>query len=491
MKQCQFIYFVEKDNSSHEKLLQEYQVSPAAELSQKGQSSSTISEQGITHVPTVKLDDFIEDPTTGRRIYPKGAVGCIDMLMKLVVALTSNGSGTPVWHELQKRKDGSPVCLFKLPDQQWVPRPLARLAARAPQGADEIACFIACRELYEAGLLNDPSFFPLQEAQDRTDMTMETENAKTANVSANTRCYPKKKPLFWTRSLLGTSHSLHPVIVSVQGSADACYAPMLVLARLPLPKLDAFDVFSLGRRCTIRLHNGVPLHIDERKLDLLFRYTLRITRTLLNKPVEGSIGTLCYFFAPLDVSWPSSPMTETATWRLPDVESHIAWSQVEEAAERWVTRLVPEDGVLDEDSVRDCIIQDRAVEFTNRHYVVKLRTDLSPLSRMEDGSVSQLSILQWSRLIDFQREEGFKSYLDYCKERVKGFHGLNDETQPLIEVSLVPPVLNNLAPTAMIIPPSNKTTSRSKCADVSLLASRLISIVFIPELCYRFVISAR
>ena len=393
---CQVVYMCEKDNDSHRKLIRTLQNSSDPALALVPRSSPRVMPLG-----------YIEEPVTGKRIlFSKRTPYILHSYMNsLETSATSNGFTRPCWHELIQLENGDSVCKLMLPDDIPLPDPLRRLSVRAPQGADGIDCSITLRELYEAGLLDDRFFSkPDEDDQKRAAVAIDEKDLKVANLSANTRCYPRKKASFWSRSLRDIprpidsilkvsedpSTRLYPTIVSIHTPDDLSYAPMLVLTRLPLPRLSSFSVFAAAQKGTASLQTAVPFVVDDQRLDLLFQYTLRITRALQNKPVEGSLEKLLYFFAPLKPSFDLKSVPDTKSWRLPDVESHIAWNQVQEATERWATRLVPEDGELDEDASRDCVMQDRAVEFTNRHYVVKLRRDLSPLSRMQEGSVSTL-----------------------------------------------------------------------------------------------------
>lgn len=62
---------------------------------------------------------------------------------------------------------------------------------------------------------------------------------------------------------------------------------------------------------------------------------------------------------------------------------------------------------------------------------------------------------------DAQREAKYGSFLEYCKDRRKGFEGLRDCNQPLIEVDRVLPVLNRLNPASKN--PPNPTKHPAKC----------------------------
>ncbi|THH00410.1 hypothetical protein EW026_g2116 [Hermanssonia centrifuga] len=236
------------------------------------------------------------------------------------------------------------------------------------------------------------------------------------------------------------------MIICVERFKDEYHAPILVLTRLPLPDLSEFSVFSSGSRAKVHFHRGSAIPVDEEKLAILHGYTLRIFRAVVNKVIDSSISNMPYFFAPLEADWDCNKAKTGA--RQVDIGHKIQWEEMKIASLQWCTSLVDEDRPLTDEMVHDVIVQDRSVEFTNRHYVVRARHDLSPLSKAEDG--------------------------EYCKSRRKDFEGLNNDNQPLIEVSLVPPAVNALSP-----------TSKPVAAHTKYPAKFLI-----PELCFKFTIPA-
>jgi endoribonuclease Dicer len=68
-----------------------------------------------------------------------------------------------------------------------------------------------------------------------------------------------------------------------------------------------------------------------------------------------------------------------------EVVNDIPWDLVKLAADNWVTKLQMENL---EASIEDAIVQDRWIEYTRRYYALKLRGDLTPLSKPVDSPVS-------------------------------------------------------------------------------------------------------
>lgn len=347
------------------------------------------------------LDDdnsiqYVEEPATGKKITVALAPLALQRYLSMLQSLyPGEEHGSRSWCDLDQPQHKSLTLRLMLPENISLPQPLRRLAARASQGATPQQCHPTCKELFYAGLLGDQFFFAPHETGHGILAETDGHEVKTANLSANTRCYPRKKPSFWTRSLQSTSSRLYPLIVSinlVDSFKDGRHIPMVILTRYPLPKLESFSTFSSGQRATVQLQAGAPVEVDAKKQELLLKYTLRIARALKNKPLECTIESLLYFFAPLDSAWDPAA-SDLAPWLLPNVDRHIAWHQVTEAADHWASKLVSEDEALTEESVQDYVIQDRAVEFTNRHFVMKLRHDLSPHSKMEQDNVNFFHVL--------------------------------------------------------------------------------------------------
>lgn len=386
------VYMAEQGNDLHKNILGNYEIT--AQHAPEPFSTSPAIQNRPDISTTIDKDDsidFVEEPATGKKINVELAPVAIERYLSSLRSLFSEDCRTSTsWCELELLQDKNFVLHLSLPDTLPIPEPLRRLENRGPQGATAQLCFSTCKQLFKAGLLRDEFFFTPREVGDTVVAEADGHEVKKANLSANTRCYLRKKPTFWTRSLQHTSALLYPLIMSVDpvGSfRDGRHAPILILTRLPLPHFEPFSVFSNGQKAFVQLQHGAPFEIDDQKQELLLRYTLRIARALTNKPLECAMENMLYCFAPLDSTWDSKPL-DSAPWQLPTVDRHILWQQITEAAEYWAKKLVPEDGALTEETVQDCVIQDRAAEFTNRHYALKLRHDLSPLSKMEEGSVS-------------------------------------------------------------------------------------------------------
>ncbi|TBU32155.1 hypothetical protein BD311DRAFT_655259 [Dichomitus squalens] len=323
------------------------------------------------------------------------------------------------------------------------------------------ACHQACKELVRVGIM-DHRHFPQSRRvpagqSGSTDTNGETpapRDVKTANTSAKTHGYPRKVPDFWPNTQSSPPTILYATVVAPDNMGEEVHAPVLLLTRAPLPHVPDFSLFFSGLRTTVRFYRAAPITITDAQLKALHGYTLRVTKSLTNKPLDCPLGDLLCYFAPLDSSWHSSISPH---WPLLSVEGHVLWDAVQLAADYFAIRLLDSNVPIDE-RAKDAIVLDRQVEFTMRHFVIKVRHDLTPLCKADDSP----------------REAGYQNFLEYCRARCKDFQGLEDENQPLIEVSAVPGVINNLHPTSA--PPTPPAKAPLK--------------YLIPEMCYKFTIPA-
>jgi endoribonuclease Dicer len=98
---------------------------------------------------------------------------------------------------------------------------------------------------------------------------------------------------------------------------------------------------------------------------------------------------MLYFFLPLSSNWlPPNQFGLDSS----DISDDVPWDLVSLAADHWavpINKNSPEQLELD---LKDAIVQDRWIEFTRRYKVVKVRHDLTPLSKPADSPVSFMQI---------------------------------------------------------------------------------------------------
>ncbi|KAI9512169.1 ribonuclease III, partial [Russula earlei] len=416
---------------------------------------------------------FIKDPTTGGCIRVQDATGIILRFSANVsTSEAASGHSSTLFRfetipESRKSKTQF-VCTATLPPGPRV-LPVSGLPSTSRAHARRTACYQLCNELFDQGLM-DPQLFPRSSLKNigqnrvpdvsRTlDCTEEdflstiSSEVNAGNKQTGVHGYSRRKPGFWEITMALKCDSLYPTVISAQGQDP--YGPLVLLTRAPLPRMSNLRLFDSGLRIDVELKRGARFNVDTERLHDLHRYTIRVFRSIINKPLRCPLEEMPYFLAPLKTSWPGFSRSQVHRWHMEEVVNDIPWDLVKLAADNWVTELQVENL---EASLEDAIIQDRWIEYTRRYYALRLRPDLTPLSKPADSL----------------REAEHESLLEYCKARRKGFEGLRDCNQPLIEVGRVLPLLNRLSPTSKNPPHPTKHPAK----------------YLIPELSARFTIPA-
>lgn len=477
------IHMAEKGNDLHRRILQEYS-GPAVD----DKWIEVVSQGGNSSIPSCPLKETgnpyrsdeetasrpeisIGDSVNGGRLFEDDALLAVFRIATSLQRSITTPSLHPLFvvHPIPIPSMGGVqqfVCTVTLPPGlplQTIQGP-PRLT---PTHARRSGAYQFCLQLFELSGLD----YRLIYTPRRSD-----ENAyanpsllKSDLVSGNS-CYMRKRPDFWVNSLQNSKERLFPVVVSVgnpEGPSEP-YAPIIVLTRQPLPHLEPFKLFFYGVFATVKNARGPAVIFDGERLNDLHSYTLRICRTIANKAFVCSMEKMAYFIAPLlpsqakDVSWSN----------LIDLHDAIDWQAVARANSNYITRF-SSDSLRDPSEFEDAVVQDRSVEFTRRCYVVRLRPDLSPMSKPPDSP----------------REMEYANILEYCRARRKGFQSLQDNNQPLIEVSKAATVLNRLNPVHKPLIETNKTGPKylipELCGKCTIPASIYRTALLLPSITRR------
>ncbi|TFK75994.1 ribonuclease III [Pluteus cervinus] len=463
-RESHIVHMVQKGNDTHRRI-----VSQSAELdlpmscwierlctsphSSKPPRALRESAESYNSESEDEGDEYLMDPTTSGRIYVRDAT---PVLYRFISQTQPTTEALPLFDFDEYQETGTArmyICKVFLHnshnhDLRGSPWPSMALARRA-------ACYEACRSLIHQGLL-DYRFYLSPKGG-----SLGAQPLKADSTSSGTRCYPRKPPDFWVNApyipLTGL-REVYPTAVTTNryDERNQPYGTLLILTWKPLPVLPKFKLFFSGLENDIVLHRGRPLQLDESQLTDLHGYTMRLCRAMSNKPFVCPLPQMPYLFAPVDIEFGAALQGEGHAH---DFEPYIDWDSIRIAASNWAVPLKAETVADLIEDLNDAVVQDRWVEFTRRYEVVKLRTDLTPLSKPADSP----------------REAEYDSLLHFCKERRKGFEGLKDENQPIIEVDKVAPLLNHLNPHTIPVTPTQKFAAK----------------YLIPELCAKFTVPAR
>jgi endoribonuclease Dicer len=314
-------------------------------------------------------------------------------------------------YEISREAVASPtyVCTVNFPLGPPVSKVRGPACASVPL-ARRAACYLACVELFNRNAL-DYRLFPLPASvTTRRDMISMPPGLMELNLEADnsnnlaphgpnseiksfgTHCYPRKKPDFWNWPETATFGCLYPTVIFTSYTDDPSrpYAPLLILTRHSLPPLPSFRLFFSNVPGVVHFMQGASFEVERDRLEDLHRYTIRICRAIANKPFACPLEKTRYFFAPLAPTWKPPADISAKTWKHPIIVKHIPWDQVTLAANSWVVPLTSRNLRSLAKDVEDSVIQDRWVEFTRRYDVVRVRPDLTPMSKPMDSPVCHI-----------------------------------------------------------------------------------------------------
>ena len=365
---------------------------------------------------------YIKDPTTSGRIYMQDATTVVyRFVSQLYSSLEGKSHKSEQLFEFEELKDDNGansvcICTVLLPPGAPITR-VSGLPCSTLAQARRSACYQTCLELFERGVL-DYKLFPrpslpttrpqrtayistqmMEELSDREeDESLLPVKSKQQGQtrSSGTRPYPRKKPDFWVNTIPIMRGSLYPTIITpVVGAVSepghgGLYSPILLLTRLPLPQIPTIRLFFSGMVGEVHLTRAAAFEVNEDRLHLLYKYTIRVVRYITNKPFVCALEDMPYFFAPLDSSFitPFGSHEKTPALQFPQVVDYISWASVEIAASNAAVTINTQDLKTLTKDTDDAMIQDRSVEFTRRYNVVRIRPDLNPLSKPEDSPVN-------------------------------------------------------------------------------------------------------
>jgi endoribonuclease Dicer len=328
-------------------------------------------------------ESYLVHPTTSGRIYPQEATTVLISLVSHLREELPFPEGQSLFDfQLVKGKktQGSQfTCSINLPGTDV--DGITGSAVQSIYLARRSASFEACKRLLAMGVL-DHRMVPLPSSL--VPHVHGLENLEGAKV-AGTRRYPVKQPDFWGKGNTGPVSILYPTVLALE-SHQTQYSPIVLLTRQPLPPLMEFNLFASGNRVVVRSFRGAPFEVDDDQMEKIRGFSMRVFRSFLNKPLNCALENMTYFLAPL-VSW---QMKDAHGLTLPQLESSLDWALMGQATDSWIVPIRHGSAEEIEEDLADAVIQDRWIEFTRRYHVVKVRADMSPLSKPEPTEVRHI-----------------------------------------------------------------------------------------------------
>jgi len=351
-------------------------------------SDSEEDEDGAKH--------FVKEPTTSGRIYIQDAT---TVLYRYAASVRSLADEISENHKLFDFEDINKVfgvpkayrCTIDFPGT-----PIHRISGTASSRAEarRSACFKACESLYHSNLL-DFRLVPLPShlrAQYEHEAQRPSTKDFTSDIrSGGTRSYPRKQPNFWSNVQKGFPTTLYPLVFYVDGKIDDTdpFGPLVLLTREPLPDFYLIRLFSSGSTIPVRSQRAAPICVDEERMKEIHAFSVRLCRAIMNKALVCKLEDMAYFLLPLPRDW--RPPVNTGLY-VPNISEIVPWDVVSLASKQWAVVIRNDSSEDTEADLEDAIVQDRWIEFTRRYKVVKVRKDLTPLSKPDDSIVSSCAL---------------------------------------------------------------------------------------------------
>ncbi|KDQ07464.1 hypothetical protein BOTBODRAFT_48757 [Botryobasidium botryosum FD-172 SS1] len=236
---------------------------------------------------------FIQDPTTGSRVYTQDAIGVVQ---KYCASLDTQPT-----FALSSRSVGGP-----------------RLTA---EDARHDAAFEACVYLHNAGLL-EYNHFPHQTT---TLAALSRENKAGLDN-------PQRQPTFYKLVRDTPTDRLFATVFRVVDGDRSC-RPFACLTSHPFPSMAPFWITHNNLRFQIETRRSTAFQTTFLRRAQIFKYNVQLLR-LMSRDKSFTPDKLNYVFVPLSATW--NPSGSYVSQSVPlDVEGLILWDEMKRAFSGW------------------------------------------------------------------------------------------------------------------------------------------------------------
>lgn len=357
---------------------------------------------------------FLEEPSTGARLYPSDAVALVSYYVALL-------KGAAPEFCIESYGSGTFTCELKLPANAKVRRVVSSICPSKRKARCQ-AAFLACVELRKLGALDEhlvPKRPPkigaiLDSERDQTGGLLATRSRKSK--------FSAKIPDLWQRTLGQAEYdgavmvlqgTLLRIDLAANGEDASLYRPILVLTANNMPAVTPFDLFLHDHT----LHfpgatSSFPLRLSERQAELAYHFTLRLLRLVGRKDWQCEFADMSYLCVPV---LPSSARKEVI-----DGHDDLDWAEVARVA---MEETVPLHSVNAEDLAEHIVLENPDAHRTIAYSVERMRPDLNPYSKADEG-------LRETKFTNF-----FEYYRNVTCKHAQTLPTTCDPHQPMIEVN--------------------------------------------------------
>ena len=338
-----------------------------------------------TH-PSTLTHQKLRDTTTGAWLSPPDALTVIHVFLQ---ERSESGFGVPGQPNvyLSKREE-SPryICQVSIPEL----KDCHKIEGRGHSGLEALVsgCLHACQLLQTSGFL-EPNHFPTAYPFVPVPRTVEPQQSKKAK-SSGVRTHPRRTPLFWSLSTENLGGLWYPTTVFIDSLVGE-FGLLAIVTRHPLPMISDFSLFISGNPVTVRLRKCQLGPLPPHELEKLRRATLRIMRFVGNKPFVCDLNQLPYLLLPLESDLALLNSLREPSWAhegYPRLGNPCVSGIVTGMAASAFLPITTESTEALIKELENAVIQDRKVEYTKHYFVDKIRDDLTPLHKPQEGEVN-------------------------------------------------------------------------------------------------------
>ncbi|CAG8741190.1 35674_t:CDS:2 [Gigaspora margarita] len=363
--------------------------------------------------------------------------------------------------KIERENGGGFTCRLSLPNNAPI-RLVSSEVSTSRSNAKKAAAFKACLQLYEKKALNDHLLPEIEWIEEDHEMKKD-EYGLVEGARKSKREYELKTPDLWNieeEEMSSIPDKIYVTILKLELEDEKYdgqyYRTMCLLTRKQFPDVSPITLYFHGVAKVMNvIPHSIPISIESEKLEIIFKFTLRIFTSITNKEFECEFEKFTYLVAPLVRN---APINE-------NFFDYFDWEGMKKAV---TEKQLPID--LDNISdLEDAVIIDYS-DNLRRYFVQTICYDLNPLSPIPDGMTI--------------REAGCQNFAEFYKRHFDLELQIPD--QPLLRVRKISKVMNFLQPVPGSLPVMKGRTATyvvpEFCKQYPIRASVFRSALMLPAI---------
>nr|CAG8438547.1 9096_t:CDS:2 [Entrophospora candida] len=297
----------------------------------------------------------------------------------------------------------------------------------------------------------------ITETMEKTENIVNAENTENIKTTETTEKTEKTENIIDVEKI---PKELYITIIKLELEDEKydgqCYRTLCLLSRKQIPQVPSTTLFFHSNAKILNIFPySKPIKIELEKLEMLFKFTLRLFTSIVNKEFACDIDKFSYLVAPLTQY---APIHENSF-------DFIDWCEVEKA----ITHKHLKIELDDVSKLEDAVIIDYS-DNLRRYFVQSICYDLNPLSPIPQGMAI--------------REKGCQNFGEFYKKTFE--LEVENLDQPLIKVKKISRVMNFLQPIPGALPILKGRTATyvipEFCKEYSIKASVFRSALLLPSI---------